>query len=85
MFTLWRGWFLTDTPYDCFYLPFLLTSGPIVYFVAHYLQHFSEHLFPPSHSVMLPWNVVPGLVCLVLGGIQWWLIGHLWLRFRERK
>ena len=82
MLTLWRGWFLEDTPYDCGYLSFLLTSGPIVYFIAHYLQHFSEHFFPPIHSVML---VIPGLVCLVLGGIQSWLIGHLWLRFREEK
>jgi hypothetical protein len=85
MFTLWNRWFVTDIPFDCFYAPFFFTSGPLVYSVAHYLQHWSEHLFSPDASVFLPWDLVPGVVCLILGGVQWWCIGHLWLRFRRRK
>ncbi len=85
MFTLWNRWFLTDIPFDCFYAPFLLTSGPVVYSIAHYVQHWSENFFSRDASVFLPWDVVPGIVCLVLGGIQWWCIGRLWLWFRARR
>ena len=85
MFTLWNRWFLTDITFDCFYAPFFFTSGPVVYFIAHYLQHWSERLFSPDTSVFLPWGVVPGLVCLILGGVQWWFIGRLWLWFRARR
>ena len=85
MFTLSQRWLLTDIPFDCFYVPFLLVSGPLVYFVAHYAQHYSEHFFSPDASVFLPWGVVPGLICLVLGGLQWWCIGRLWLSLRARR
>jgi len=85
MFTLWNRWFVTDVPFDCFYAPFFFTSGPLVYSIAHYLQHWSEQFFSSDASVFLPWGVVPGVVCLVLGGIQWWCIGRLWLWFRRRR
>jgi hypothetical protein len=85
MFTLWKRWFVTDIPFDCFYVPFFVTSGPLVYFVAHYFQHFSERFFSADASVMLPWNLVPGLICLILGGIQWWLVGRLWIWWRSRR
>jgi hypothetical protein len=85
MFTLWNRWFLTNIPFDCFYAPFFFASGPVVYFLAHYLQHWSERLFSPNASIFLPWGVVPGVVCLILGGVQWWYIGRLWLWFRRRR
>lgn len=85
MFTLWKRWFITDIPFDSFYAPFFFTSGPLVYFVAHFLQLWSEHLLPADASVFLPWDVIPGVVCLILGGIQWWCIGRLWLWFRTRR
>ena len=72
LFTLWKRWFITDIPFDSFYAPFFFTSGPLVYFVAHFLQLWSGHLFPADASVFLPWDVIPGVVCLILGGIQWW-------------
>ena len=84
MFTLYKRWFLTDIPYDCFYVPFLAVSGPVVYFIAHFLQHFSERFLSPE-AVMISWNLVPGSVCLLLGGFQWWFIGRVWLRFKERR
>lgn len=73
MFTLSQRWFLTAVPYDCIYVPFLIVSGPLVYFFAHVLQHQSESLFRPD-QVMIAWNLVPGTFCLVFGGVQWWLI-----------
>src|SRR5258707_537097 len=85
MFTLCNRWFLTHIPFDCFYAPFFLTSGPLVYSIAHYIQHWSEHFFSADASVFLRWGVVPGIVCLILGGIQWWCIGRLWLWFRTRR
>ena len=85
MFTLWKRWFLTDIPFDCFYVPFFLVSGPLVYYVAHYIQHLSEPFFPADTSLMLPWNLVPELVCFVLGGVQWWFVGRLWLWWRSRR
>src|SRR5215208_5886712 len=64
MFTLWNRWFLTDIPFDCFYAPFFLISGPVVYSIAHYVQHRSEQFFSVETSVFLPCDVVPGIVCL---------------------
>jgi hypothetical protein len=83
MFALWNGWFLTPLPYDCVYIPFLIFSGPIVYFVAHFLQHASEVFLNPS-QVMIAWNLVPGTVCLILGGTQWYFIG-CWLSSVSRR
>jgi hypothetical protein len=84
-FTLWNKWFLSDIPFDCFYLPFFLTSGPVVHTFAHFLQHYSEQFFPAHTHWFLPWGVVPAFVCLILGGIQWWYVGRLWLWFRKRR
>ena len=85
MFTLWNRWFLTDIPFDCFYAPFFLTSGPLVYSIAHGVQHWSEQFFSTGASVFLPWDIVPGIVCFILGGIEWWCIGRFWLWFRASR
>ena len=85
IFTLSQRWFLTDYgPYDCFYLPFFIVSGLVVYFVAHFAQHASEVLFT-SNQVMLAWNLVPGTICLVLGGFQWWAVESFLTGLRKRK
>src|SRR5882724_8727538 len=73
IFTLSQKWFLTNTPYDCFYFPFFIASGPIVYIVAHFAQHVSEGFFTPD-QLMISWNLAPATVCLILGGVQWWII-----------
>ena len=85
MFALRNRWFVTDIPFESFYAPFFFTSGPVVYFVAHFLQLRSEQFFPAHASVFLLWDVIPGVVCLILGGIQWWCIGRLWLWFHMRR
>ena len=85
MVALWNRWLLTPLPYDCIYVPFLVISGPFVYFVAHYLQHVSEAFLRPE-QVMIAWNVVPGVVCIILGGIQWYFAASfLAAIFRRRK
>jgi hypothetical protein len=84
MILLSDRWFLTDIPYDCFYVPFFIISGPIVYLIAHLIQHFSETFFT-TDQVMISWNIVPGTVCLVLGGLQWWLIESLFVNRRKGK
>lgn len=76
--------FLTDIPYDCFYGPFFFVSGPVVYLIAHQIQHFSERFFTPD-QVMIAWNIVPGTVCILLGGLQWWFIEWLFVNWRKAK
>ena len=83
MGTLSQRWFLCDTPYDCSYVPFLLASGPFVYVLAHMAQHRAEVFFTPE-QVMIAWNLVPGLICLVLGGAQWVLIETIVIKVCKR-
>jgi len=84
MFTLSQRWFLTNIPYDCFYLPFFIVSGPLVYFIAHFAQHASEVFFSPD-QVIIAWDLVPGTVCLVLGGLQWWGVESFLLGIHQRR
>ncbi|QEH35596.1 hypothetical protein OJF2_41490 [Aquisphaera giovannonii] len=89
MLSLLLGW--TDFPsgpYDCVYAPYFFLSGPAVHSVAHAAQHRADAFLSPSdtESIRLAWNVIPGSICLVLGGIQWWLVEstYVWLRQRRR-
>ena len=84
MITLSQKWFLTSIPFDCFYVPFFIVSGPIVYMIAHQIQHSTEIFFTPD-QIMIAWNVVPGTVCLALGGLQWWIIESLFVNLRKKK
>lgn len=72
-----------ETPFDCVYIPFLMSSGPVVYYLAHMAQHQADRIFTVD-QVMISWNLVPGCVCLLLGGIQWVLIESCWLRHRKK-
>jgi len=83
MFALSQRWLVSEPPFDCFYIPFLITSGP-VYLLAHLVQHKLDGGFTPEQT-MLAWNIVPGTICLVLGGVQWFFVGVLWLRFQNRR
>jgi len=44
-----------------------------------WFSHWSEAFFPAGTSVMVPWNLIPGCVCLLLGGVQWYWIARLWM------
>ena len=87
MLALDRGW--TDfapIPYDCFYPPYFFISGPIVYGVAHYAQHRVDPFISVDDigAIRLVWNRIPGTVCLILGGIQWWLIELAYVNLRRQ-
>jgi hypothetical protein len=88
MLALYWDWTdFTPQPYDCVYLPYLFLSGPIVYGVGHNALHRVDPFISvdDTATIRIVWNLIPGSVCLILGGIQWWLIEvvtvWLWRRF----
>jgi hypothetical protein len=89
MLALLAGWtdFLCPMPYDCVYPAYLFISGPFVYGVAHGIQHEFDPLMAPDdvRSIRVAWSLIPGSVCLVLGGVQWLLIEVVYLRIRRRR
>ena len=73
MFTYSQRLFLPDPQMECIYEPYGWVSGPLVYdFMAHPIQHLAEDHLPPGTGVVVAWGIVPGIVCLVFGGLQWW-------------
>jgi hypothetical protein len=84
MFAWTQRWFMSDLPFDCFYTPLILTSGPVAYFPAHYLQHWSEHFFAVPAGLTFCWNIVPGITCILLGGMQWWMIELIYGKIRKK-
>ena len=81
MFTYSQRWFLPDPQMECIYEPYGWASGPLVYdFMAHPIQHLVEDHLPPDTSVVVAWGIVPGIVCLVFGALQWWLIELIGLK-----
>jgi hypothetical protein len=86
MLALYVDWTdFTPQPYDCVYLPYLLLSGPIVYGVGHIAMHRVDSLIPvdDTATIRIAWNVIPGSVCLILGGVQWWLIESIYSRLQR--
>ena len=84
MFAWTQRWFLTDIPFDCFYGPLFFVSGPVVHTIAHVLEHWSERHILPDAGLWFHWNLVPGVTCLLLGGLQWWGIETVWMRIRKK-
>jgi hypothetical protein len=88
MLALYAGWTdFTPQPYDCVYLPYLILSGPIVYGVGHVAMHRVDPLISVDDiaTIRIAWNLIPGSVCLILGGLQWWLIEWVYSRLRRRS
>ena len=84
MFAWSQRWFLSPTPFDCAYAPLFFVSGPVVHTIAHATQHWAERVLFPEAPLWFRWNIVPGAVCLILGGLQWFLIELLWCRVKGR-
>ena len=76
----------TPQPYDCVYLPYLVLSGPIVYGVGHVAMHRVDPFtsVDDTATIRIAWNLIPGSVCLILGGLQWWLIESIYSQLRRR-
>jgi hypothetical protein len=87
MLALYLDWTdFTPQPYDCIYLPYLLLSGPIVYGMGHFAMHLVDPFIAVHDiaTIRIAWNLIPGAVCLILGGIQWWLIESAYIRLRRK-
>ena len=86
MLALYWDWTdFTPQPYDCVYLPYLLLSGPAVYGVGHVAMHRVDSFVSVDDvvAIRVAWNLIPGSVCLILGGLQWWLIESVYIRIRR--
>ena len=66
-----------------FYGPYLYISGPAVWLLAYWLckivpAHYFPSLYECGELVVI---VLPGLVCIVVGGLQYYLVtrGIVWL------
>ena len=79
-----------DSPYGDVYGPYLLVPGIHIYYpvnllfggpVFHWLLGHTES-FPASVLCVI---VGPGLGALVIGGVQWWLVGTLWDRLTRLR
>jgi hypothetical protein len=79
------GGFFGDPPFDDLYLGYYLFPGIHLYFLAGQIVRLLE----PLCQHMSDWwgavfyiVVFPGVVCIILGGAQWFLIGKAvqWIR-----
>jgi hypothetical protein len=82
------GIFFADRPFDELYLGYYLFPGVHLYFLASMIIRPLEPLFlrmPEFLGAVMYLLIVPGLICGVLGGGQWYLIGKLveWIRARH--
>jgi hypothetical protein len=82
------GIFFADPPFDDLYFGYFLYPGIHIYLlsgpVVEPLEQFLSHL--GYWGAILEGLVIPGLIGVVVGGAQWYLIGKLveWLRRRSR-
>jgi hypothetical protein len=86
MLALYVDWTdFTPQPYDCVYLPYLILSGPIVNGVGHVAMHRMDAFISDDDiaTIRIVWNLIPGSVCLILGGLQWWFIEWIYSRLRR--
>lgn len=84
---VWATW---GSPYGDVYVPYLLVPGIHIYHPAnrlfaaevfHWLLRYMDAL-PASILYVI---VGPGLVGVVVGGLQWWLIGTAWDRLSRSQ
>lgn len=82
----WVPIFWERPPFDDMYVPFILVPGAHIYFFGHWLGfHLTDASRPQLLSMMSSYDlsvlalvIIPGAVCLLLGTLQWYLLGHFW-------
>ena len=80
------GIFFDEPPFDDLYFGYFLFPGVHLYIVAgkiiEPLQPLVGRMSPGYWGAIVYLVILPGLVCAVLGGVQWYLIGKIveWLR-----
>ena len=83
------GIFFGEPPVDDLYLGYYLFPGVHLYFVAgkiiEPLEPLVGRLLPDFWGSILYLVILPGFVCAVLGGAQWYLIGKLVERVRASR
>ncbi len=87
--------FFPSIPFDDVYISYLIIPGLHIYWLAtqvlplvdpYLMTKFSFHT-----ASLISIVFIPGLICLFLGGIQWYFIGGLWqrrgltMRWSERR
>lgn len=78
------------SPYGDIYWPFLFVPGvhidyPIHRWLSGPLFHWLLGHAEPFLASVLTVIVVPGLIGLLVGGAQWWLIGSIWDSVSRRR
>ncbi|HEX8248059.1 MAG TPA: hypothetical protein VF599_07800 [Pyrinomonadaceae bacterium] len=83
------GVFIPGMPYDDVYIIYVLVPGIHILMIAMLLSH---QLFPWLLMIMSPRAAsvlcvvfIPGLVGIIVGGLQWYFIGKIILLFRRRR
>ena len=77
-----NGFFTSTSPYDNFFLPYMCSAGPIVYGASYVVVSSMSGIFAPLWKVFNPSGLIifvaPGLINVVLGGLQWyWIVRFL--------
>ncbi len=85
MLALDRHW--TDFEHEShpyFFAPLFLTDG-LVYLLAHVGLEFVLQMIPfdDPETLREVWILIPGGVCLILGGFLWWSIPSAYTYFRD--
>lgn len=84
--------FWAGPPVDDVYVPFAFVPGFPVHLLGYMLGGWVDHAFRSDLLTMMSFNtfsiltlvIIPGVVCLLLGTLQWYLLGRLWLRLRPK-
>jgi hypothetical protein len=84
------GLFIPDPPYDDVYLIYVVVPGIHILWIGMYLSH---SLFPLLSTLPVSRRAasilcvvfIPGLVGIVVGGLQWYFIGKIILLLRGER
>lgn len=84
------GLFIADAPYDDVYLIYVLVPGIHILVIG---MQVSQQLFPLLSALLLSRRAasilcivfIPGLVGIIIGGLQWYFIGKIILLLRGER
>ena len=81
--------FIPDAPYDDVYIIYMLVPGFHIYMIVVQLSH---QLFPWLLTKMSHYTAsvlcivfIPGVVGIIIGGLQWYIIGKMIVLFRGER
>jgi len=78
--------FIPNIPFDDLYVAYFYVPGPHIYVLAHWVSGFASsgllHILPYHLASIVAIVVLPGIVGLTIGTLQWFLLGLAWQRWR---